>query len=184
MFGGSCCDKCGGGEDAGQPGSLSTQFRATLTTTQVLLSGHLYISGGSASLQRKDSQGSEAHQTLLPVEKVTDVRTSCLPHNDARRGGTWWEQKVGSLWPGGGAWLPTGSASGQHTPNVSGLQFLNRLLPLPILCSSEDQLPAGWPIQCQESSLPRDGSHSTWSAPTPRGLWADFLLQGSTARSD
>lgn len=44
VMSGDSCNKCGGGDD-GQPRSLSTWFKPVLTSTQVLLSGHLYISG-------------------------------------------------------------------------------------------------------------------------------------------
>lgn len=52
------------GEEAGQPRSLSTQFRTTLTSTQVLLSGHLYISGAQIASRGGMARGMEGSPEL------------------------------------------------------------------------------------------------------------------------
>lgn len=52
VMSGNSCNKCDGGDD-GQPRSLSTWFKPVLTSTQVLLSGHLYISGAPPASRRR-----------------------------------------------------------------------------------------------------------------------------------
>lgn len=65
----------------------------------------------------------------------------------------------------------------QDTPNGSGLQAPSRLHQLPLLCSSEEQLPAGPADLISDTSLLRDRSYSACS-PIPRGLlWLFFCFQ-------
>lgn len=75
--------------------------------------------------------------------------------------------------------FPTGSLCGQDTPNGSGLQALSCLHQLPLLCSSDEQLPAG-PADLISGTLSSKRPFTLSCSPTPRGLLAVLLLQIST----
>lgn len=113
-----CCSKYGGGEGAAQPGSLSTQFRAVLTSTQGLLLA-IYTSGAQPASKEGWSGGGG-------LAKLGGQLRKCLLRNDIREGKTWWKQKVREpVARGCGLSFPLDQlrAQSQDTPHVSSLQF-------------------------------------------------------------
>lgn len=73
-----CCNKYGGGEDAGMPRSLSILFRAMITGTHFFLA--IYSSWRLGQAPGKGwSGGLRAHQTLLPAYLSDRGRTLSPP---------------------------------------------------------------------------------------------------------